>query len=153
MARKRIQTVYLYSDGHAVAIWEKDDPSAGKVEWVEIHERWGPQVLFCAGRLVLKPEMAQLLKSCVGVEAAPASVEAGSPNTRERGIALDTLSLRVRGADHPVILHGIPEWLSGPWLYQGNVDETFDEVKDCQLWSLHNVAKVHYIKRRKAVTA
>lgn len=153
MARKRIQTVYLYADGHAVAICEKNDPCAGKVEWVEIHERWGPQVLFCAGRLVLKPELAQLLKSCVGVSAAPARVEAGSRNTRERGIALDTLELRVRGAEHPVVLHGIPEWLSGPWNYQGNVDETFDEVKDNSFWSTHTVAKVHYAKRRKAVTA
>lgn len=152
MARKRIQTVYLYADDHAVALWEKNDPQAGKVEWAEIHERWGPQVLFCAGRLVLKPEMAQLLKSCVGVSAAPARIEAGSPNTRERGIALDTLSLRVRGAEHPVILHGIPEWLSGPWRYQGDVDETFDQVKDAPFWSTVRVAKVHYRKRKK-VTA
>lgn len=154
-SNKRLRTVYLYPDGHAVAAWEKYDREAGTVEWIEIHERWGPAVAFSTGRLILKGELALLVKDARTVDAELASLEAGSERSRAAGLALDTLRVLPKGAgvDWPVYFHNIPSMLSGPWTYQPEVEtETFDQVREATRWSLSNVAKVHYRKRKK-VTA
>ena len=148
--RKRIQTVYLYPDGHAVVVWQKRDRDAGTIEWVEIHERWGPVVGFIEGRLILKPELAALVKHARAISAKEATVEAGSEKTKAANLALDTLEVLSRGAEWPVYFHNIPHMLSGPWTYQPHIDlENFEAVRENVMWSSFNVGKVHYRKRKK----
>lgn len=155
LMKKRLRTVYLYPDGHAVCCWEKYDREAGTVEWVEIHEQWGPAVGFETGRLILSGSLALLLKGVRAVNAKTPTVERGSEKTKELGLALDSLEVLPRGTgiDWPVVFNGLPGVLSAEWTFQPEVEtETFEEVREAVRWSLSNVAKVHY-RRRKKTTA
>lgn len=150
--KKRLRTVYLYPDGHAVCCWEKYDREAGTVEWVEIHERWGPVVGFEAGRLILKGSLALLIKNARAVNAKTPTVARGSERTKELGLALDSLEVLPQGTgvDWPVVFNNAPAVLSAEWTFQPEAaTETFEEVREATRWSLSNVAKVHYRKRKK----
>ena len=151
--QKRLRTVYLYPDGHAVAMWEKRDRDAGTIEWAEIHERWGPAVGIQTGRLILNGQLALLVRGARAVNARPASIDAGSESTRAAGLALDTLEVLPQGAgiDWPVHFHNVPSMLSGPWTFQPDAGaETFDDVREKATWGLSNVGRVHYRRRKKS---
>lgn len=153
--KKRLRTVYLYPDGHAIACWEKHDREAGQIEWVEIHERWGPAVGLKTGRLILSGQLALLVRDARAVNAKPAALERGSDRTRELGLAPDALEVLPKGAgiDWPVVFNSIADVLSAEWTYQPEAEtETFEEVRESVRWSLSNVARVHY-RRRKKTTA
>jgi len=155
LLKKRLRMIYLYPDGHAIACWEKYDREAGQIEWVEIHERWGPAVGLTTGRLILKAPLALLVRDARAVNAKPAEVSRGSENTRKLGLALDALEVLPKGAgiDWPVVFNGLPGLVAADWTYQPEAaTETFEEVRESTRWGLSNVSRVHY-RRRKKTTA
>jgi hypothetical protein len=117
-----LRIVYLYRDGHAVALFERRDRDTGvRGEYVKIAAR--PQDLHLQGdwdRLVLRETIARVLFTLpgkhVGVQAAMPALLNGSENCKRRGLAVSTLTLT---SDYGwLMFNSIPEVMSDDFTVQ-----------------------------------
>ena len=146
-SRKTCTCLYLYADGHAVACYEKRDPEAGRVEYVEIYERIVAERSFLGfkGRIVFHDGDAflPLLKGARHVTAAEPTIDRGSDATKRKGIPVGSLAiLPAKGGELRWNL--IPDVLSSGITYdegQWEYTETFNP--DVTTWGDRNVAKIH----------
>lgn len=148
---RTLQTIYLYADGHAVLVHEKSDKQAGKVQWVEIYEKFGPRCYFPSGRIIFSgfysfsAGLANLVHRAESVEAKAASVESGSLNTQSKGIPVGHCT--IKGKDYSVSLMDLPGLISGEYIYQPETSEKWEDVKDKYSWSYHHIAKKHLAEK------
>ena len=146
-SRKTCTCLYLYADGHAVACYEKRDPEAGRVEYVEIYEKIVAARSFLGfhGRVVFHDGEAflPLLKGARHVTAEPPTIDRGSDATKRKGIAVGGVSiLPAKGGE--LRWHLIPDVLSSGLTYdeaQMGYGETFDP--GATRWGERNVGKIH----------
>jgi len=143
--KPQITCTYLYSDGHAVRVFEKQDRDAGRVQFAEIFERFtlAPAGLSFTGRIIFgryAGALAEIVRRhATGIRADAASARNGSEATRKAGIVLGDLMIDTAfGRLH---LHEFPDLLSGEYTYQPDVIEAFNP--DASTWADHRVARVH----------
>lgn len=144
--KPQVYCTYLYADGHAVIIYEKTDPDAGKVQFAEVHELYGPDCYF-TGRVILyrADGLTTLVRNAYSVRATVASLKHGSQRTKELGIAVGYLEVCMSKDWHnSVTFYDLPGTLGGPYSYQPDTIETFDP--DLSLWGHVRVARIHRVK-------
>jgi hypothetical protein len=138
------ECLYLYADGHAVITYSKPDADAGRVQWAEVHEAFGPACKF-NGRLVIsRPEsrFAKLMKSCIEVHAKPGSTENGSDNTKKHGIAVAYLKLVFSHQFDDCLTYSyMPDLLNIGITQQPETVEAFDP--NTSFWAGMRVAKIY----------
>lgn len=144
---KKLTCTYLFADGHAVQVFEKNDRDAGTVRFCEIHERFTEAALRFTGRLIFgryEDGMPSLVKQALRIEAQEASANSGSDKTRAMGIAVGWLALDLKGGR--VQFDSMPSILSSSYTYQPGSDyaETFDP--NALTWGDCRVAKIHRAK-------
>lgn len=151
---KTCTCLYLFADGHAVACYEKRDPDAGRVEYVEIYERLVAERSFLGfkGRIVFHDGEAflHLLKRARHVTAEVPTIDRGSNVTKRKGIAVGSLAiLPAKGGELRWNL--IPDVLSSGITYdeaQMGYGEPFN--RDVTRWGDRPVGKIHYATPAKA---
>jgi hypothetical protein len=153
-SRKTCTCLYLYSDGHAVACYDKIDREAGRVEYVEIYERIVAERSFLGfkGRIVFHDGDAflPLLKGARHVTAQVPAIDRGSDATKRKGIAVGGVSiLPTKGGELRWNL--IPDVLSSGLTYD-EAQETYDEPfnPDVTRWGDRNVGKIHRSAQKTA---
>ena len=143
---KRQTVTYLFADGHAVQLFEKQDKDCGSICFAEVFEKFTDATLAFEGRIVIgrySGGLAHLLKSAESIRAAEPKIDAGSQGTREKGIPFGTLEV---GTKHgSLYFHDMPGTISGPYHYQPENGETFDA--GIARWSDYPVARVHRVKQ------
>lgn len=144
--KKRIRSSYLYADGHAVLIWEKDDKDAGTVEFVEIFEKWTDAKLRFEGRIVFGNydfEMMRLAKKAYAIEASEASLNRGSDNTKKNGIRVGSLTYEMSpGYSNSLCWTTMPDLISCSFTYQPLTSEPCPKAED-YFWSAKRISKFH----------
>jgi len=140
---KTLTCTYLFADGHAVQVYEKQDRDAGPIEFVEITEKFTKASCGFTGRLILlrgAAAMADLCREAKQIIAQEAGFEHGSENSRRAGIAVGTLTLLMKSG--PLYFHDFPNFISGPYHYQPGVknNELFDPAMT--YWGDRRVAKI-----------
>ena len=135
---ERLSHAYLYGDGHLVVIFGKWDHTYQRsLERAEVIEKYARPSF--SGRLVIHE--CGILPTIQGarVRASLPTIENGSENTRRLNLAVGTVSIESEiGSFHVSIL----ECLSGPFTYQPDVSETFEEVSKERCWSDTPISKV-----------
>lgn len=123
---------YLYADGHLVIIHEENHPKAGSVQWAEIYERIPANCNF-KGRLVFhSPKHDRKLAECINarqITAKEASIDAGSDNTKRKGIAVGSFCIDYHDGTG-LWWSTMPDLLSFGVTYQPDVTEAFTEFDD-----------------------
>jgi hypothetical protein len=148
-AKPRLTVTYLYADKHAVQIWEKQDPDAGTIEYVEVIERYTEAYCTFTGRLIFgrwHEAVANLCRRASGIRAEAPEVGRGSDATRKHGLAVGTLELHIK--EGQIHWHDMPSLISSCYTYQPDQCETFNP--DLASWSDRRVARIH---RAKAVAS
>lgn len=143
--QKRLTCTYLYADGHAVQLFEKNDPDAGNIEFVEITEKFTEAHLSFEGRILFdryNDGLVWLAKNALRIEAREASLERGSDNTKKLGIAVGHCEFKMKFGD--VWFTSMDRVISCPYTYQPKNTETFDPT--LTHWCAHHVAKIHRVK-------
>lgn len=148
MSRPKLETAYLYGDGHAVLVYEKQDRDAGTVRFVDIVEKFGPEVLF-EGRVILKGGMIDLVRSAFEVAASDPTRERGSDNTRRLDLRVGYLTVRPKKHSEPVSFVTIPDVLTENFTIQTEVHGEFGDDSERATWDDMPVRKV--IREGKAV--
>jgi hypothetical protein len=140
---KRRHCVYLYSDGHAVVVFEKNDRELGRVQYVEIVQQWTKASCNFTGRIVLgrmhSEGLADWMREADIITIKAPTFDAGSEATRDRGIPVGSLDLHFpkRGSLYWTVM---PSIISAPYTYQPDNVETFDPT--LTEWSGMHVARV-----------
>lgn len=148
--KKKLHCAYLFADGHAVLVYEKRDRQAGDIRWVEVVEKFGPECRF-AGRIVFHWGSNGLLNLCrkaVALRVEAPTLEAGSERTRELGIPVGTLEIKLSD-DHldSIYFHDMDTVLCAPYKYQPEADEKFDP--EISRWADYRVTKVHRLPAKR----
>lgn len=149
-----LQTLYLYSDGHAVIVHEKQMREAGAVRWVTIHEDIGVRTIFDnpdgSGRLIVSHAAAvAMLCAAQSVRCEQPSVDRGSKLTKERGIAVGYVALNFGRGE--VFLHQMPGLIGSDFTYQPEARaETWASLKLAHRWADYNIGDRFPAKERKA---
>ena len=141
--KPRITCTYLFSDGHAVQVFEKSDPDAGRLQFVVITERFTTAACEFSGRLIFgryHEAIVQLLRTARRIRAQEPSLDAGSENTKKAGIPVGALTVYNQHGD----LHwsSMPSLISAPFTYQAGAhyDEAFDP--HATIWAMHPVSRI-----------
>lgn len=145
--KARPTCTYLYADGHAVIVYEKQDPDAGLLWFVEIVERWTEATLSFSGRIVIgrySEGLAWLCKGARVIRAKAPSLDSGSEGTRAKGIVFGTLEVVTKGGS--LYFHDMPGTISGPYHYQPQYEDVFDP--NVTHWGNYPVARVHRVKAK-----
>jgi hypothetical protein len=141
---KKLTCAYLYADGHAVLVYEKNDKDAGDIRFVEIHEKYTDARLSFEGRIIFsRGEMAmlKLARKAARIEAKAPSVKNGSEKTQRLGIALGYLTIDFGGGyDDSLYCYSMPDLISGQWTYQPEVIETCPNSSEL-FWGNYRVSK------------
>lgn len=147
MNTRNLTCTYLFPDGHAVQVFEKHDPDAGLVQFVEVHERFTAARLDFTGRIIFGRHNGGLAdvvrRLATGIRATAPSVDQGSEATRKAGIYLGTLTVETKGG--AIYFHEFPALLSGEYTYQPGATYAEKFNPDMSSWADHRVAKVHRI--------
>jgi hypothetical protein len=143
LSKKELKTAdiaYIYSDNHCVIIHkEYNKKSDSHIQWATIWENIGIRVSFDKpGRLIVKKEALNFLIHARSIEAHSANVKNGSQKTKEKEIAVETISLY----PGPFIIYNIPELL-GSDIYYNDASENFDDVKNNREWSIYHIAEIN----------
>lgn len=144
---KTAQTMYLYSDGHAMICHEKADTDAGRVYWVTAHESIHEKSphLENDGRLIISgPEAIAMALSAERIRARAASTESGSENTKKAGIAVGHIAFNF-GHGY-VYFSTFPDLVSSAFTYQAKHAETWEDVKNAHIWHIDERISKHYPK-------
>ena len=140
---KTARTMYLYGDGHAVIIHEKNDKQAGRVQWATLHESIGVKADF-TGRLIISHAgaMAMLLASDA-VRCTEPSITHGSENTRKLNIAVGNVSFDFgAGYTHFNLLDGL---ISCDFHYQADDKEAWADIADSYHWADYTVSNKYLL--------
>lgn len=145
---KALRCLYLYADGHAVAVYAKTFRECGRVEYVEVIEAWArPGACHFTGRLVLgrsgSAGLAELMRSAQAIVVQAPSLERGSQATKERGIRVGSLEL-IMPKGQSLYWHDMSQVISCPWTYQPDCVEAFDP--NLREWADKKVHRIHRIK-------
>jgi len=147
---KRATVTYLYADGHAVVLFEKQDKDAGLITFAEVFEQWTKATCSFEGRVIIgrySEGLAWLCKQAVSIRAKVPKVDAGSEGTRAKGIAFGTLEVVSKGGS--LYFHDMPGTISGPYCYQPEQEERFDA--GLARWGNYPVSTIHRVKTAVAV--
>lgn len=142
---KRHTLTYLYADGHAVCLFEKNDKQAGLIEWAEVWEKWTEADCRFEGRIIIgrySEGLAALCKSAKAIRAKAPTVDAGSEGTRAKGILFGTLEVQTKAGS--LYFHDMPGTISGPYTYQPDAVENFDA--GLARWGNVRVGAIHRVK-------
>ena len=120
----REKTVYLYSGGWAVVVYEKLDRDAGPVRFCDLVEKWGPS-FDGPGRLILSDGFIDIVKRAHSVKANPGRSENGSEATRRLGLCVGSLGIIPKKGAAAAWVHSFPDVLSESWTYQDGVTGSF----------------------------
>lgn len=144
---KALRCLYLYADGHAVAVYAKTFREVGQVEFTEITEQWTKARCHFTGRLVLgrsgSAGLAELMRSAQAIVVQAPSLERGSQATKERGIRVGSLEL-IMPKGQSLYWHDLSQVISCPWTYQPDCVEAFDP--NLREWADKKVHRIHRIK-------
>lgn len=144
--RSTFECLYLYADGHAVCVFEKHDPDAGRLKYVEIHECFTKaRYRHFTGRIIVsgwKAGMIELLKEAKVIEAKEPMVESGTEATKKLNIPVGHLCVQTKRGS--LYFYDMPGLFSGDYTHQPGTNETFNP--DLREWSGYNVARVHRVK-------
>lgn len=121
-----LRSVHLHNDGHAVLLHERNDKNAGKIQWAEIFQEFGPKCNF-EGKIVLT------LGESVGVS--------GLLKKANEVSVKDDNTLVLKGNDFDV------EVLSEFALEDS--DESWEDVKNLDQVNGVNVGTKHLVKVAK----
>lgn len=159
-----LETVYLYPDGHAVAVYRQYHAKSGKdVQWVELHERWMPnafvpqwnasdkgpdgRALGARGRIILKGRVATLVRKATHLSVYR---ENNSQALDRLGLTQRSLIVTVPGGEFSLdYIEGVT---SGDFTIQdacfdgSDVSERWEDVKHAREWGTSRVAKVHPVR-------
>lgn len=154
---KKLTCSYLYADGHAVLMYEKEDKDAGRITFCEIYEKWTNARLSFTGRLIFgqfDQEMLKLAKRATSIVAHEASIDRGSDNTKKLGIPWGSLEFRMSGGYWGNGLHfsEMPGLISGPYTYQPKVVEVCPS-KNEMYWAGERIAKFHPATKQEPTAA
>lgn len=150
---------YLYADGHAVVLYEKDVRLGGSVtrlEYCEVFEKYTDAQLQFTGRLVLHRYHAaaylRMAKIASRIECQVPSIERGSETTKRLGLAYSDLSFTIDGADvsipflkeenRPVFSDSYSSICSNGLTYQPSNTDKFADISGDK-WGDAPIVKVH----------
>ena len=110
---------YLYANGKLVLVHKSTHKQAGTVAWVTVHDT----ETTCAfdGRIVLHQRgVIRLALQAVRIRAKECSIERGSENTKERGIAVGYVSIQIGPEEYYDSVHfnTFDQLLSSDFTYQ-----------------------------------
>src|SRR6266404_5719870 len=92
---RQLNHAYLYADGHAVLVYEKQDPDAGPIHFCEIYQKWTPAVCHFQGRLTFSRHEARgflrLARQAKEIRATVPSRDQGSQNSQKLELAVGRL--------------------------------------------------------------
>jgi hypothetical protein len=145
--KKKLSCAYLYADGHSVMVYEKNDRDVGRVQFVEIHERWTDGACSFKGRLIFgryDSAMMDLCKKAISIQAHEPSVDGGSDNTKRLGIAYGYLTIYISN-DKALHFCEMPNLISGSYTYQPNTAESCPSPSESH-WGNYRIAKFHPAK-------
>lgn len=148
--KKRMTCAYLYSDGHAVILYEKHDRDAGDVEFAEVHEKYCDARLNFKGRIVFSRYEAagfmRLAKLAKVISAKEPTLDRGSQNTKRLGIPVGSLEFDFIGNHGCDCAHfkTMPSVLGSGFTYQPDTNDKFDD--NLRHWGITPVARVHRVK-------
>jgi hypothetical protein len=147
---KRINAIYLHSDGHLKVTYSEKTVKYGTVEYVEIHEKANGCKRFTTnlntgGRIVFhNGGFLSLFKACTGVLLWKNN---GSAFTEARSISCNTISFEMPSGYVLLDICSLndQQFTQSQITYQ---EAGYDEVfkADLQLWGNKHVAKVHMAK-------
>lgn len=159
-----LETVYLYPDGHAVAVYRQYHAKSGKdVQWVELHERWMPHAFVPQwnasdkdangkpkgphGRIILKGRVAPLFRKATHLSVYR---ENNSEALERLGLTQRTLVVTLPGGEFS--LDYIERATSGDFTLQdycfdgSDVSQRWEDVQNIERWGDYRVAKIHRVK-------
>lgn len=154
MSRAKPKCTYLYADGHAVQVFEQNHDRAGRVEWVEIFQHFGPDVQFTRGRIVFhwgSDTLVNLVKKAWWVNAKPRSLENGSEASKKLGVEVGLLKVGLGKHWNEYVAFDDTSILSGHYCYQPECDEKFEDVAEKLYWADHRIHKVHRISPKPSL--
>lgn len=134
---KYAETLYLYPDGHAVAVNKKRDKRAGEITWVSVFERLMPSFSVPHGRVIINREaIPMVLKS----ETFRVHESGGSEKTKEMGIKVHTFVMNYGGGE--TYLYTYPNLIIGDISWQTSANlETWEDVKTSREWACINIGE------------
>jgi hypothetical protein len=142
---KKLVCAWLYADGHAILNYEKHDPDAGMISFVEIHERFCNAEMEFKGRIVFHRYHCEgylkLAKMAKRIAVRHMSLEAGSDKTRELGIAVGHTSFQFPDGADVCFLE--LDCISTGFKYQPEISEEFNP--SANIWGTSKVGKIHRV--------
>ncbi len=147
---------YLYSDGHAVIIFEQDIKLGSKrttAEYAVIYEKFTDAHLSFSGRICFSrygsKAMLDLCKRATHIRSSANSVENGSDASRKLGVEVGNLSFDFPDGSY---LHFTDtSILSAQYKYQPEVKEAFNP--DCTQWGPNTSVEIKLAKRAEKTIA
>jgi hypothetical protein len=141
----REATVYLYSGGWAVVVYEKADRDAGTVRFCDVVEKWGPG-FDGPGRLILRDGFIDIVKRSYQVTANPGRAENGSDATRRLGLCVGSLGIIARKGAAAAWVHSFPDVLSESWTYQETETRAFPAEGEFPSWLDYSIRRILRVK-------
>lgn len=149
--------LYLYADGHAVAVFEKRDKQTGvNIEYIEVFEKLVHPTapLLFKGRIVFHryhaAGMFQLLKGAKYVRAHLPVLSEGSDATKRLNLKVGGLEIQLAKGG-TIIFSTVPEVLSSGFTYdedQLGYVEKFDA--SAREWCGKPIIKIHRVTENKS---
>ena len=144
---KNLSAFYLYSDVHAVAIYEQLVKGNG-IEYAEIFDGWvGVKCsLLFAGRIVFHRYaggLVHLTKGARSIQVAQPAVDRGSDASKRLGLKVGSLSIWAKNIKGEIQFDTLPDVMAGRFTLQPEVDEKFNP--GLTQWGTAPVNKIHRV--------
>lgn len=152
--KKKLTCSYLYEDGHAVLVYEKIDPDAGRISFCEVHEKLVEGNCGFTGRLIFSrydSAMLDICKKAHAIRAHEASLDSGSDNTKRLGISYGYLEIWLSN-DKTLNFTELPGTISGSYTYQPRTVEACPTA-DGGFWGSLRISKFHPAKKEPLAIA
>ncbi len=141
--KPQLTCTYLFADGHAVQIFEKEDPDAGRVTFAVVTEAFTAATCSFTGRLIIgrhNEALTEVLRTARSIRAQEPSISWGSEATKKAGIPCGYLGITTRHGD--LYWHDLPGLISSCYTYQGGpaYAEAFN-AEDTH-WAMHRISRI-----------
>lgn len=151
--KPELTAIRLYSDGHAILSYQKEDPDAGPVNYVEAIERLVDTCRF-TGMIKFDDQYYPLLKLAIAVRATDPSLASTSEALKQLGVV--TGSVRIILKEHltrreysGITFHTFPDHLATGITQHPDINESWDEIKDTRWWHNDRIARYILIEQKE----
>ena len=146
-SKPTLTCTYLFDDGHAVQIFEKEDADAGRITYAVVIERFTEAECNFSGRIIFgryREGMTALIRTARQIRATEPNSNWGSDATKKAGIAVGSLTVTTAQGD--LYWYDMPGLISGCYTFQGGpaYAEKFDP--NILHWAMHRVSKIIRVK-------